>query len=250
MDENCVDGIRLELMFPSCWNGQDTDMVDHKSHIKYPSEVMDGECPPGYDTRVVSLFYETIWNTYAFAGKPGRFTLSTGDTTGYGYHGDFMMGWNEGFLDEAVKTCTSDSGEIAACPLFTLQDDSKADQCKTSDVRMHINMVDDCMGPRKGLCGPNPIGTMEPAPPAVSSQAPTPILPGPSKGGSKPQNQPKPSHDSKPNHPSKPDPEKPSSTTDLGISGGTTPAPAHAPASPNDGLELLYTKTYTSTGAV
>ncbi len=33
MDENCLDGIRTELMFPSCWNGKDMDTPDHKSHM-------------------------------------------------------------------------------------------------------------------------------------------------------------------------------------------------------------------------
>jgi hypothetical protein len=158
MDAQCTDGLRLELMFPSCWNGKDTNMVDNKSHIMYPSEVMDGTCPEGFETRVVSLFYETIWNTYAFAGKKGRFTLSTGDTTGYGYHGDFMMGWDEDFLGQAVKQCTNPSGEISDCPLFTLQDDAKADQCKVSQVGIMEMRTEDCQGPRQGLCGPNPIG--------------------------------------------------------------------------------------------
>jgi len=204
-------------------------MVDHQSHIKYPSEVMDGTCPEGFETRVVSLFYETIWNTYAFAGKDGRFTLSTGDTTGYGYHGEFMMGWDEGFLDEAVKTCTSESGEIQDCPIFTLQSDEKADQCKTTEF--HIDLRDDCAGPRKGLCGPNPIGgTPPPPPPAPTYNTTVPIMSESSETASH----------QKQHH---------SSSTAFAVAGGaTTPAPSPAPA--DDGLELLYTTTYTSAGAV
>lgn len=33
IDANCPDGLRLELMFPSCWNGKDTDSPDHRSHV-------------------------------------------------------------------------------------------------------------------------------------------------------------------------------------------------------------------------
>ena len=82
LDENCSDGLRLELMFPSCWNGKDLDSEDHKSHMAYPDQVITGDCPSGYDTRVVSLLYEVIWNTQAFKGVDGQFVLSNGDPTG------------------------------------------------------------------------------------------------------------------------------------------------------------------------
>lgn len=82
LDANCADGVRFELMFPSCWNGKDVDSPDHKSHVAYPSLVMTGDCPSGYETRLVSLFYETIWNTAAFVGQDGEFVISNGDPTG------------------------------------------------------------------------------------------------------------------------------------------------------------------------
>lgn len=82
LDANCADGIRLELMFPSCWNGIDTDSKNHKEHMAYPTEVMTGTCPDGFNTRVPSLFFETIWNTDAYNGVDGQFVLSNGDPTG------------------------------------------------------------------------------------------------------------------------------------------------------------------------
>lgn len=81
LDANCKDGVRFELMFPSCWNGETTP-ADKKSHMAYPSEVMTGDCPAGFDTRLVSLFYETIWNTAAFVGTAGEFVIANGDPTG------------------------------------------------------------------------------------------------------------------------------------------------------------------------
>ncbi|RDW84868.1 hypothetical protein BP6252_02458 [Coleophoma cylindrospora] len=124
LDANCLDGIRLELMFPSCWNGVDIDSANHKDHVAFPNLVMTGTCPDTHPVRLVSLFYETIFNTYAFAGVDGQFVLSNGDPTGYGYHGDFIMGWDESFLQEAVDTCTNASGEISDCALFTIQEGS------------------------------------------------------------------------------------------------------------------------------
>ncbi|KAL2793400.1 hypothetical protein BJX66DRAFT_306094 [Aspergillus keveii] len=129
LDEHCTDGVRFELMFPSCWNGQDVDSDDHKSHMAYPSLVMDGTCPEGFETRVVSIFFETIWNTYAFKDRIGYFALSTGDPTGFGYHGDFMHGWESGVLEEAVKTCTNPSGQVEDCPVFELQSEFEQGLC-------------------------------------------------------------------------------------------------------------------------
>lgn len=82
LDANCKDGVRFELMFPSCWNGVDKTSKDMKSHVAYPSQVMTGDCPKGFETRLVSLFYETIWNTNEFAGTAGQFVLANGDPTG------------------------------------------------------------------------------------------------------------------------------------------------------------------------
>ncbi|KAF2220746.1 WSC domain-containing protein [Elsinoe ampelina] len=150
LDANCADGIRLELMFPSCWNGKDLDAPDHKSHVAYPSFVMTGKCPPGYDVKLPSLLYETIWNTYAFKGIDGQFMFSYGDPTGYGYHGDFMMGWDSvDFLQQAVDTCTNLSGNIQDCSIFDIQTDYSAAECKFQEPS--ILSDDDVAGPRDGL---------------------------------------------------------------------------------------------------
>lgn len=84
LDANCNDGIRVELMFPSCWNGKDVDSPDHKSHMAYPDHVMDGSCPSGFQTRLPSLFFEIIYDTFAFRGQAGKFVFSHGDTKGKG----------------------------------------------------------------------------------------------------------------------------------------------------------------------
>ena len=161
IDENCADGMRLELMFPSCWNGKDVDSPDHKSHMAFPTEVMTGTCPEGFETRLVSLFYETIWDTTQFAGQAGEFVMANGDPIGTGYHGDFMMGWNEDFLQQAVDTCTNLSGEVEDCPLFSLQSQSDAQQCQL-DLPSSI-ASENTTGPRQGLPG-NVQVTYGPAP--------------------------------------------------------------------------------------
>jgi hypothetical protein len=130
LDENCWDGLRLELMFPSCWNGKDVDTSNHKSHMAYPNLVNDGTCPEGFETRLVSLFFETKYDTQDFAGVDGDFVFSMGDPTGYGYHGDFIQGWQTGFLEQAMTGCTNPSGQVQDCPLFDTQSNEEAASCQ------------------------------------------------------------------------------------------------------------------------
>ena len=82
LDANCPDGIRFELMFPSCWNGVDVDSPDHQSHMAYPDLVMTGDCPSDFPVRTPSLFYETIWDTASYASRTGQFVISNGDVQG------------------------------------------------------------------------------------------------------------------------------------------------------------------------
>lgn len=82
IDANCPDGIRFELMFPSCWDGVNTDSDDHMSHVAYPDLVMNGDCPSDFPVRLPGLFYETIWDMAAFDSRDGIFVMSNGDPYG------------------------------------------------------------------------------------------------------------------------------------------------------------------------
>ena len=82
LDAKCTNGLRLELMFPSCWDGKNSEAEDHKSHMAYPDQVMSGNCPDSHPVHVPGLLYETIWNTYAFKGRAGMFVMSNGDASG------------------------------------------------------------------------------------------------------------------------------------------------------------------------
>ena len=83
LDANCLDGVRFELMFPSCWKGGDAiDSENHKEHMAFPDLVMTGDCPDDYPVRVPSMLFEVIWNTNAFVGRTGTFVIGNGDETG------------------------------------------------------------------------------------------------------------------------------------------------------------------------
>ncbi|KAI9781105.1 MAG: hypothetical protein M1816_002576 [Peltula sp. TS41687] len=151
LDANCPDGLRFELMFPSCWAGEE-DSTDHMSHVAYPDQVITGNCPEKFNRRLPSMLFETIWDTNAFKGKAGRFLISNGDPTGYGYHGDFMNGWDPDFLQQAIETCTNPSGKVEDCPLFELQSQPEQNKCNI-DPLPTLCADEDTKGPRQGLPG-------------------------------------------------------------------------------------------------
>ncbi|PWY79704.1 hypothetical protein BO70DRAFT_407241 [Aspergillus heteromorphus CBS 117.55] len=185
MDEHCTDGIRFELMFPSCWNGRDVDSSDHRSHVTYPSLVMDGDCPEGFDNRLVSLFFETIWDTYAFKDKQGEFVLANGDPTGYGYHGDFIYGWESGYLQSAVDQCTNLSGRVEDCPIFDLQSEDDQGKCtfpvpdelKNENVFNHKGGLPNNIAIQYGPAYASPVKYTTPGHPAATQPPPKPPKP-------------------------------------------------------------------------
>ena len=136
---------------PGCWDGVNLDSSDHKSHMAYPDGVDNGQCPPTHPRHLVTLFYEVWYSVGPFnaLNDGGRFVLSTGDTTGYSLHADFMNGWNREVLERAVQTCTNNSGVIEDCPVFANENRFVPDDVMNS-CAAH-NPV-----PSENFVGPNP----------------------------------------------------------------------------------------------
>jgi hypothetical protein len=63
---NCPGGVRSQVFFPSCWDGINLDTPNHKSHMAYPSKMNDGVCPPSHPIRLISIFFEVLWDTNKF----------------------------------------------------------------------------------------------------------------------------------------------------------------------------------------
>jgi len=96
-DKPCPDGLRAQIFFPSCWDGVNLDSPDHMSHMAYPTQYSydNGPCPASHPVHMISIFYEIIFSTSSFdwwtpPGTSQPFVFSTGDPTGYGFHGDFV----------------------------------------------------------------------------------------------------------------------------------------------------------------
>ena len=151
LDEHCPDGLRLELVFPSCWNGIDVASINHKDHVAFPTRVQEGDCPIDYPVRLPVLYYETIWNTYRYRNVSGAFVLANGDITGFGYHGDFMSAWDTSLLQQAINTCRNPSGRLEDCQLFQPLGEIQTDQCKFKTPQSLV--TEDVRGPRHRLPG-------------------------------------------------------------------------------------------------
>ncbi|KAF4991656.1 hypothetical protein FGRMN_7668 [Fusarium graminum] len=153
---NCPNGLRAQVMFPSCWDGKNLDSHDHKSHMAYPDRVDNGFCPESHPKRLVTIFYEVVFAIDQFKdrwhGDSHPFVWSTGDPTGYGLHGDFLNGWDVKVLQKAVNVCTAQSGAVEDCHVLTLQDDDAMNGC-----RVPVQVDEKTTGVLKALPGCNPV---------------------------------------------------------------------------------------------
>jgi hypothetical protein len=109
----CPGGLRMQINFPSCWDGVHLDSDDHKAHMSYPEGAPDtGDCPPSHPVKTVLLFNEYIYDVGRFDFVPGQdaWVTATGDATGYSFHADFINGWRPETLAAAVAQCTGPIG--------------------------------------------------------------------------------------------------------------------------------------------
>jgi hypothetical protein len=132
----CPYGLRAQVFFPACWDGVNLDSADHKSHMSYPNSnnYNNGPCPASHPVHTISLFYEVLYDTNQFAdqwnGTQHPFVFANGDATGYGFHGDFVSGWDVDVLQNAIDTCTDDSGQVEECAAVTLFTHDEQTACR------------------------------------------------------------------------------------------------------------------------
>jgi hypothetical protein len=116
------DRVRMDIFFPSCWNGVDLDSEDHKSHMAYPGkdESRSVVCPDSHPVPIVRPSYH-----YAFGVLPGVFDPSTNASTGWrlsadlytvdadnpggaALHADWFNGWHPSVMEAILETCIQD----------------------------------------------------------------------------------------------------------------------------------------------
>lgn len=98
---------------------------------------MNTTCPESHPIRFPTLFYEVTWDTREFndpalwpSDGSQPFTLSMGDPTGYGHHGDYIFGWEGDSLQRAMDNCLDYGGRPEGCKELTMQPDEEMNSCK------------------------------------------------------------------------------------------------------------------------
>lgn len=76
--------------------------------MAYQTQIGNGGCPPDHPVVLPLLFYEVLyWTIDVNQSAGGEFVFVQGDTTSYGFHGDFMNGWKQDVLENVVEDCLS-----------------------------------------------------------------------------------------------------------------------------------------------
>ena len=143
----CEDGLRAQLSFPSCWDGVNLDSPTHNTHVSYAvtENLNSGPCPASHPVRIPALFAEVIWQTSVFPTlvngvSPFVWSFTTPTTlvgNEYGYHGDFVNGWNISALQATVSNCTT----FDTCPYVTPRPDAEPSTCGLENLKANSPYV-------------------------------------------------------------------------------------------------------------
>lgn len=154
--------LNAEIEFPHCWNGEDFNPADPSAHVSYPTGdvARGGSCPSTHPKRLPHLFIETFFtldSETAAKVKPGSFVTSQGDNTGYGFHADFINGWDVGAIPALLSSCPPMNEDIGKCPNFK-------GGAPTSQCALPVQFQENVDTPSPNLPGCNPISDQNPAP--------------------------------------------------------------------------------------
>jgi hypothetical protein len=124
------DYVQMNIYFPNCgWANQSLDSPDHFSHMTWEVngggkwQVNSRTCPASHPIMYPQIFIETFWHLDERMRKEWRrdvpnFILSNGDVTGMTFHGDFVAGWDEQVLQDAIDHCHTAGDNLEGCPAF------------------------------------------------------------------------------------------------------------------------------------
>ncbi|KAF2398880.1 hypothetical protein EJ06DRAFT_583489 [Trichodelitschia bisporula] len=102
------------------------------------------------------FFIENWLDTKSFDGSYTAndmpWVLAQGDPRGYGFHADFLNGWQEGVLLKAITSCTTGSGGRPLTDCFEVYDDKTRNACAQKPV-----VDEDIDGWMEHLPGCNPV---------------------------------------------------------------------------------------------
>jgi hypothetical protein len=155
---NCDYGFAGSIHFPHCWNGNAFDINNPYAHMSYPmgDHSDSGYCPQSHPHVMPHIFVEFWFDVRPFNGlytqNDHPWVLAMGDPTGYGFHGDFINGWQPGVLLNAMNNCRIGESGAPLSDCFEVYTQQEINACKIAPV---VNEV--VTGWLDALPGCNPI---------------------------------------------------------------------------------------------
>jgi hypothetical protein len=106
------DAVRLAIQFPQCWDGQNLDSPDHKSHMAYPiirNPPQLTTCPSTHPV-MIPVITEHFDFPITSTSAPAYWRLSsdmyaTSLAGGFSAHADWMGGWDKETMNTIVTQC-------------------------------------------------------------------------------------------------------------------------------------------------
>lgn len=95
-----------------------------------------GPCPKTHPVRLPQILLETVWDTRAFNNKADwpsdgsqPFVWSSGDSTGYSSHADYLFGWKDDSLQKHL-----DGHTYVTAPTLKTQSIAQQNKCTVKDM--------------------------------------------------------------------------------------------------------------------
>ncbi len=99
------DKVAMVVEFPQCWDGENLDSDDHKSHMAFPR---DGGCPDSHPVAIPAITMNVIYENPAGGTSGWRLASDMYDDSmaaGFSAHADWFEGWDPEIAETFVSNC-------------------------------------------------------------------------------------------------------------------------------------------------
>ncbi len=112
---DCPAGSTLEVHidFPQCWNGNDLDSPNHRSHMAFAT---GNGCPTTHPRAIPVITFNISWlvpESNATAHWRLSSDMYTDGAGGYSMHGDWFNGWDQRVTEQWMTHCVRPPGNCS-----------------------------------------------------------------------------------------------------------------------------------------
>lgn len=99
------DSPTMIVEFPQCWDGENLDSEDHKSHMAYPQS---GGCPASHPVPIPAITMNVMYDNPSGGTSGWRLASDMYEGSmpgGYSAHADWFDGWDPEIVETFVENC-------------------------------------------------------------------------------------------------------------------------------------------------